>query len=309
MSAKKKVARRAKVNLTKQQNGGNGGAVSLAPGIVLMDLDVSVWGAKAPLTPEDLGLEENKIPDDFYLGHRALIDKAIMASARTVEGRGRRILKKYGFAFPIGQTRAIPSTMIATVEAELSQEKQRFDAWVTTFVQNEYPELKAAYIKKHGQEVAKLFPTPGELADRFSYEWIAIQVSLPNGNGENAAKVRARIESWVDDIAKALRAAATETFTKVAARIDKWPRLSDRDLERLRTVVERLRSLNFLDDSAVEKSLVAAKNILNELGTGEFRKDEAVAAQMKTALASIVEGINSLSVDQVTATYKRKLRI
>jgi hypothetical protein len=307
-----KVKAKAKPKLVKAENGGKNGSVSLAPGIVLMDLDVSVWGAKAPLTPGDLGLEASSVPDDFYLGHRALIDKEIMRQARTREGRGRRILEKYGFAFPIGQTRAVPMAVIPSVEAELAEERKQFEAWVSQFVGTDYPALRDMYIKKHGEEVRKFFPTPEELRSRFGYEWVAIQVSVPTGNDENAAKVRARIETWVDDIAKALRAAATDTFTKIAGRLDNLhvaPSLCDRDLERLRNVVARLRSLNFLDDQAVETNLLSAKKLLDGLTAGEVRKDEAVAAQMKKALTSIVDGINAVSVDEVTAAYKRKLRI
>jgi len=289
--------------------GANGSTVNLTANIILMDLDVGVWGARKALTPQDLGKDPDDIPEEFYLGHKALIPRAALKPARTFEGRGRAILEKCGYVFPIGQTRAIPVGVIEEVEVELAKVRADFEEWLDEEFLPKYQTYLDAYVAKFGEENRRLFPTRDAVRSKFTFDWVCVTISVPKGNDDNALKVRKRIESWVDQVAEEYQTAAAQVFEVVAERLERGGPISDRTFDRMKKAVNRLRSINFLDFEQVESALKDAQKLLETYTADGIKTDVDAKAAMQKALGKIVTEIKDASLEEVTTAYKRKLRI
>jgi len=67
---------------------------------IVVDLTISVWGARAKLKPQDLGFADVDIPELIKLGHKDLMKKAYLSKINSVIGRAWDYLYKHSFAFP-----------------------------------------------------------------------------------------------------------------------------------------------------------------------------------------------------------------
>ena len=289
-------------------NGHNASAI-LSNDLVLIDLDVSVWGARKALTPEDLDKKPSEIPDIYYLGHKTLVPKESLKQGRALEGRGRSVLERYGFRFPIGMTRAVPVAVLPEVEAALEEVKQEFEAWADTF-ETDFPALKEATIAEHGEELRPLYPDAATVRSKFRFDWVIVNVSVPEGNSENAAKVKAKIESWVDEIAVEFRQTAAEVFDTVTKKLERGEMVTEFSFNAVRRAIDRLRAINFLNDQTVEAQLAKAKEALSKFSAEGCRTDPLVRESARAALTTVVKEIKNVGdVNEITGGFKRKLRI
>ena len=300
------------MNKAAKQIAKNGGSVDLSDSVVLMDLDVSVYSARKALTPEDIGKTKADIPEEFYLGHQALLPKCALKFGRTLENRGRSVLDKYGSIFPVGQTRAIPLAVLPQVEAELADLQKKFVEWFEDTLLPKYPEYLEAMVAKFGEQLRKFYLTEKALRDRFAYEWVTINISLPKGNDENAKKVRGRIEAWVDQVALDLRSAASETLSTLASNLgsDKpaaIASISDSRMKKIRETLNRIRSCNFISDAKMDSILDEAEKLLEKKDTADLRSDEKSRHSMRAALGKLVDSLKGGEVAAVTTAFKRKL--
>jgi len=289
----------------------NGNGSVLTSDVVLMDLNVSVWTGRVKLNPEDIGKTASEIPEDFYLGHKALVPKKVVKKIKGMESRGRSVLEKWGYSFPIGQTRAIPVGVVPEVVKRLQAVKDEFDGLAEEFAAN-FLTYREATIEKYGEALRPFYPSESSVRGRFSFDWVMVTIKLPHGEGtdENAAKVKKVVEGWIDEIGVQMRDAASSIFAKVADKLAKSEAVSERSFNSIRKSIERFRAINFLKDATVESKLREAMDLLNANNAADCRENPTVAASLGSALNTIMGQIADTSdLDAVTGGYKRRLRL
>jgi len=103
---------------------------------ILVDVNVSYWSGAKALTPSDLGLDPKQVTSAFKLGKKFLVDKNVIQSFRTIEGRARRVVELNSFQFPIGHARFVPAKAFPKVLTQLKEYQAEYNRLVDNLVEN-----------------------------------------------------------------------------------------------------------------------------------------------------------------------------
>jgi len=103
---------------------------------ILVDVNVSYWSGAKALTPNDLGLDPKQVTSAFKLGKKFLVDKNVIQSFRTIEGRARRVVELNSFQFPIGHARFVPAKAFPKVLTQLKEYQAEYNRLVDNLVEN-----------------------------------------------------------------------------------------------------------------------------------------------------------------------------
>jgi hypothetical protein len=170
---------------------------------VVGDLTISVWGSWSKLNPEELGMDE--IPEQIYLGHKNLMNRDWFSRINTAVSKASGYLYRNTFAFPFGNARFIPYTMVSDVVEKMNQCKEEFNAAVWEFIANfegrkqemlvKFREifqeilmtnvhplnvgLKDFVIDDLVRKLEKKYPTTSELRRKFNFDFVVFEISTP----------------------------------------------------------------------------------------------------------------------------------
>ena len=287
----------------------NGHTILLKEDLILVDLDVSVWGARERLAPADLDKAPQEIPDNVVLGHKKLLPPNALHEITSLRSQSRTVLERYGYRFPIGQARAVPVGVLSTVEEKLNTLQAQFTGAVEAFL-SLYPSHQDSMLSQYPRELQPSdYLMPDDVRRAFRFQWVAVNIALPT-DPENAKKVRERLDTWIDEIAQEFRVTAAGVFNTVREKLQKGELVSQASFNAITRAIERLQQINFLQDHTVEAQLQTAREILQAYSAKDCREAPSVAQTVRTTLDSLVGEIRDTSdIDIVTGAFKRKLRL
>ena len=292
---------------------------------VLVDVNVSFWTAKNRNTAEDLNMEpvqKENIPEFVIgLGTKRLIEHEQVLAWQRIAMKAWGLVERYSFDFPVGRGRFVPAKALPEIETQLEALRLEFNQVVVTFL-NQYEALRDEMLAKypdHRERLQGLYPEKSDLARRFSFSWSVFNVRLPKQMRLQTAdratmaryekEINTRVESFLEDSIKVLRARVSETCGTLAERIKKGEVISEPSLNKIRKLVEQFRMLNFTGDRGIEQMLEALKSdTLNGRTAEELRDDAAALSGFGSALNTVAQTAGDISdVSTITGEYRRRI--
>lgn len=301
---------------------------------VLIDLRISYWRGKRPLSAQDLGLSEDQVPDIFSLGRKLVIPREALARFERVDARAHYLIDQFTFPFPTGHSRFIPYSVLPQVLEELKTMKKDFEERIRSFLDN-YDQYRKDMLDKYPQYAEALsrgYSTASDIKKRFHYDYTLYEVSLPRNIRFKAVEERdavadaeakrraleqaeeeykrqfqAQIDEFLSSSVGKLREAVGDAVIALSERIQKGDAVSKGSLDSLKRTIERFRALNFVGDNEIEGKLAGLEKLIPDSGK-KFEEAEFKQA-FQTALGSVTSSLLESDISGVTGEYKRRLRM
>lgn len=299
----------------------------------LIDLHISYWRGRRPLSAGDLSVNPDDVPDIFSLGNKLVVPKETMFTFDNIYSASFGIISKYTFPFPT-RARFVPYSVLEMVLHELKVRKTMFEERVDSFVEN-YDTYRQQMIDKypeHSEALSREYITTTELRKKFKYEYSLYEISLPKSlrfkavqerDAVEDARARERalaqaeeeyrkqfqeqIDEFLGGSVGKLREAVGGAVANLAERLQEGDAITKGSLDSLKRTIEKFRTLNFVGDKSVEEKLTELEAMIPESGKkfeeGEFKKG------FQMALSSVTETLMESDISVVTGEYKRKLRL
>ena len=300
----------------------------------LVDLRISYWRGKRPLSAQDLGLDNQDVPDIFTLGRKLVIPRSALARFERIDARAHYLIDQFTFPFPTGRARFVPYSVLPQVVEELKALKQQFNEQVEQFL-DKYEDYRQEMIDKYpeyAEALSRGYSSASDLRKRFHNEHTLYEVSLPknirfkaveerDAVADAEAKRRAleqaeeeykrQFQSQIDEFLGSsvgkLREAVGDSVLKLSGRIQKGDAVTKQSLDSLKRTIERFRTLNFIGDKEVESKLSGLEALIPE--SGKKFEEGAFKQSFTTALDSVTSTLMESDISSVTGEYKRRLRM
>ena len=238
--------------------------------VVCVNLDVSIWGGRRKLRPEDLRLQGQSIPpeDLASLGSKKICSPKDLSAFGALKKRALRYLESIGIRFLGGF--AIPEERIDEVHAELDE------------IQRLFLEAKSDFLGRYDQAIEEwieAYPTwadiirnsilpASQVSGKLDFRFQAFKVNMPE-----AEKIEAEANAGLEKTVSGLK---DQLFVEVADQAQVlWNTIQKKDKQELRPSVlitiegirKKLNGLSFLDSGvrAVVASIdKAVQNIASD---------------------------------------------
>jgi len=307
---------------------------------VVMDLTISVWGARAKLNPEDLGFKE--VPEIVKLGHKELMKKERLAKISTIVSQAWAYLYNHSFAFPFGDARFVPATLIEEVIAKENEFKALFEAAVNDFVEH-YEEYRAEMISKWNEAFSEIlmkqddfvsqhkkqmllrkldekYPNVYKLQGKFGFDLSIFEVSTPmfsslsqreakDGAVEHqteeaiyAKKVSEKLDTFLDDVVDKLRKMILDTVSHVGDMSDAG-NLGGRTVKAFLRFADSFRKLDFVGFD-VDQQIEALSQKLSGAKKSDFT-DKEFKEELQKDLTEIHDKV--VNADVILGRFKRTI--
>jgi hypothetical protein len=272
---------------------------------ILVDINISYWGAQKKLNENDIGLDE--VSEAFSLGKKYLIPKDIMHNFKLIESRARALIEDSSYSFPIGSARFIPKKKFEKVIVMLKTYQDSYNALVDDLVTNydgykaqmkpvyeaaaeEAYKTKAAkdgltapnkenFIAEFMARIHACYPAVDGLRKKFGIELSVFEVTLPEfhaGSAENAIaqesiaqeyrkEMQTKISSFVDEVVKTLRAEAVKVCQHISNNIAEGKIIKSTTINSLTSFIDKFKDMNFVGDQSIEAALEKVKKELIDL--------------------------------------------
>lgn len=156
----------------------------VADRLVFVNLDITCWSGKKALTPEDLGLDRDRLPPDTLvsLGDKQLIDPAALREFTSLRSAARRACLAVGTRFLGGY--AVPEDRARALLDKLGELEQRYTTARSAFLAN-YRDRLAIWVARQPPQWRPLIRdalVPAEHVGgrlRFAVQAVCIQAPAP----------------------------------------------------------------------------------------------------------------------------------
>lgn len=294
---------------------------------VLVDLDIGYWLAKSRNTARDLGVKEEKLPKYVIgLGTKRLVPKSLSDRWRRIAGKARYTVRRYSFPFPIGDCAFVPMKAVPKVEDRLRALQQDFDHERKYLVKN-YDKIQTATTKQF-PVLKPLYPQKAVVSSKFYFTWQLFSVKLPKqaqlaatsrrkaqaaeqAQQRAAAELEKRVQGFVNEAVKTLRAKTAEICEKIADKIKTKEVVTQRSLTELNSFIERFKLMNFAGDDEVERRLEALqREVLQGNKADDFADDEALRTALVSSLNDVRKAAEQVTdIASVTGGYRRRIAV
>jgi hypothetical protein len=297
---------------------------------VLVDLQIGFWSAKRRNTADDLGIEQEDIPEFVIgLGTKRLVPKELSDSWQRLAARARYILRHHSFVFPIGNTSFAPTNSLPFIEEELNKLKEQFEKAGESLWKN-YDKIRADMLEEfpqHRAALSRLYP-PRELVRRaFYFTWDVFNVTLPKreqlaafdrkkaADGEKAlaryrVKLEERMQNFVVDVVSTMRAKVAAACLAITERVKGGDVVTNRSLNSLRGFIESYRELNFAGDQRIETMLTALEKEVLTNDADAFKDDAALQRTLIQTLDNVRKAAEAVTdISEITGGYQRRIRV
>ena len=298
---------------------------------VLLDVRLSFWRGKKVLSPEDLGLRTDQVPEIFRLGTKRVVPKDALDGFERIEGRLQYLTDRWAFPFPTGRAHFVPWAVVPEVLAEIKGLKQRYDDETSRFMDNyakyredlvaKYPQYKEA-IERGGMDKATI-------RKKFQFAWTFYEVKLPKdlhlkavsekeakdkaeaqrkamteAEAEFQTQYREQIDTFLSESVGKLRVMILNAVSTLADQV-KDGKANAGTVRAVREAIDRFRALNFVGDAAVEEQLKALAAVLP---SGETDM-ATVKAKLEAVVTATVEEAVKDNIKDIAENYRRKINI
>lgn len=313
----------------------------------LVSVSISKWGMCVQLGKDDIekGFNEGErlegqIPTIFKLGQKYLIKPERIKDLVSTEGKARRVLYKNSYNFPIGEAHFVPKAKLVTVLSELEKHREAFNKAKAVFVAN-YETYKKEVLDAFPQfrdSLLPCYPPINKIASFFDFSINTYRISMPKEfEGVDLQKViseervekeakqeaskkiagqldsyyeqsKRQIDAFVEQVILALRSQIGDVCGALQYKIEKGLVISKQNIDIIKKEIDNFRSMNFLDDSEVEKVIADLEKLIN--GKNDYKKDKEIVGQLNQTLTKVLEatkGMSDLSV--IKDRYFRAIRV
>lgn len=255
----------------------------------IVDLNTSIWTAKTKIKPEDLGIEDTReVQEALALGQHRLAPKYCFEAIREASRGAARAIDNYSLNFAmIKGARYVPDANIETLMNQLIALKLDFTSAVEEFL-NKYDEMKAVQLpiirealKKAAkteligavayQRIEEEYPSADQVRNKFSLKWSVYAVQGAKSQAALAAitqethEVRSVVSSMVGQLRKEL----TDKVTSVLTITNKVGKLTNRSIESAMSVLDKVESLNILEDEVLANQVTRLRETLTSVDPEE----------------------------------------
>jgi hypothetical protein len=282
----------------------------------ICDLKISYYAGQVKLQPEDLGLDEDDLPEELYaLGKRRLIPRDRVNRFKRIESKARRVLASTSWTFPAtGCGRFVVATYINETNERLYEQKETFIEEMREFFQ-EYPKLrqermvewrdhlvglsekmtklsvkkKEDFVNKGLQHLESLYPTCDGIARKFQFRWDWYSISFPSGESYSWANERANIRKEAMDKYRAYAESSVANFLE--SLVSELREEATKTVEIFADLLAEKR-----DASEVHhKQLRSMREFIDRFERMNFAGDVGVAKALERLRATLPEKVSELN--------------
>lgn len=287
---------------------------------VLMTLNITKWTGAKKLSPSDLGLTEDQIPDFMKLGRKLLMPKEEIGVFVQIENNARNSLERDSFAFPVGGARFIPRSRLLDVDAKLKEYKAAYDDAVQSLL-TRYQDIREQMLQKYPEHRDKLepfYPATHRVERCFSFNWLVFEigeVGIKEGETVEAyerfkADLKNQFDNFLSDVVVDLRYQVQEACLRVAERVTNGEIINGNSIKSLNHIIDKFMALNFVGDAKIETQLQALRATLNTMDGSKLKESADFQKELGTMAASIAKEAAEISdVSEITGQYKRHLEM
>jgi hypothetical protein len=311
----------------------------------LINIHIGMWGMSYNLTEADIKLDV-KLPSTIKLGKKMLIKTEVYNKFKTAEQKLRVYLYSNSFDFPlVGQAHFVPKTKFVEVYTHLSRLKDEYMAMVDEFVENYegYKREALEYYEQNKdilniQNLENSYPAAEHVRSKFYVDIVAYEIALPTSFNEinlqdeidreartaeaqQQAEAKysseysrqlqthmSKVEKFMEEATATLRTSVVEFCGVALTKIEKSEVVSESNIQKLLEKVQEFRSMNFLNDHAVDEKLTQLEKYIT--GGKDFKKDsEAINTLQQYLKETVVEAQNMTDLANVSGEYFRKMRV
>lgn len=153
----------------------------LKKGAVFM-LDISIWGGRKKLKPEDIGMSQDEVNEKIMsLGSKYLVPKEEIQALHTMRARAYKIIDDS--SIDIGVGKLVPSDKMEEVRRRLGELRDQFNEKIE-YIRDEYPRMRADMMSLWNQEAIAVsetrrnpdlvFKIMGNIERAFPEKWEAV---------------------------------------------------------------------------------------------------------------------------------------
>jgi hypothetical protein len=153
----------------------------LKKGAVFM-LDISIWGGRKKLKPEDIGMPQDEVNEKIMsLGSKYLVPKEEIQALHTMRARAYKIIDDS--SIDIGVGKLVPSDKMEEVRRRLGELRDQFNEKIE-YIRDEYPRMRADMMSLWNQEAIAVsetrhnpdlvFKIMGNIERAFPEKWEAV---------------------------------------------------------------------------------------------------------------------------------------
>jgi hypothetical protein len=188
----------------------NGG--QLLQGMYLIDLDVRIpWGVRKG-KPEDVGLSQDKMPEEVFRLAKRFIPRNWLKEHVYIAGQAGKAINRVAspVTFPIGKARLVPVKALPDLLNRLQQLQADFNERTDLRLNDgAYEQMREDMLERHPEFRSVLmgcFLPVEVMRDRFSLTWQVFELAMPKGGQAKQisdAKAKALAEALEQEAAKA----------------------------------------------------------------------------------------------------------
>jgi len=289
--------------------------------MVAIQLAVRSWPGQAKLSPEDLGLKEEEVPEIFRLGNKRLYPEEWRQTFGQLANKARTYLNDNSYPFVLEYIRAIPKRNLARVVERLEELKADYLARAEEFVAH-YEAIQEQWREKYPDiwpRLAPHYPTKAQLRRRFDFFWSVFDIKgaeVKEGSApeiiaayeQARAELEERYREMVEEAVVYLRKKVLEVVTNLSARLKDGRIVRNDTLESVRRVEEWFRDLNIFGDVQVEEALGNLRASLNGTDYEALKDNEALKQQLAGLADQVAAAASKLDdVSSISGSYKRMI--
>lgn len=301
---------------------------------IVVDLTVSMWGARTMLHPEDLGFDS--VPELVSLGHKKLMKKEHLARIESVRVKAEIYLLQHSFSFPFGNVRFVPATLTGEVIEKMNEFKSEFDdaveelllnydgyrsemlqEWDIVFKELSFETIRlllpnASLDTPKSEELmrtlASKYPTTDRLRGKFGFDFSVFQITPPSISNEAdlssvyTKKISDRLDGFLDDVVARLQGMVIETTQNIKERVEKG-NLGGGTIKSFVKFADNFRKMDFVGLD-IETELVTLRDKLLGAEKEQF-KTRDFTDELQRNLGEIQAKV--LDADVIRGRFKRNI--
>ena len=211
--------------------------------------EISLWGARKKLRPEDLRLTSgDELPpkDLASLGSKKIFNPKILSKFDALKKQAHTACSRVGVRFMGGY--AVPESVADDLATELDKIGVEFETVKRNFVATYAAELEAWTLKHPGWEqvIRNSAISVGEVEGRIRYGWVPAKITTPDEKNPNS-RLHQKMVKEAGGLAGSLFRECAEMGEKVGDSLLGKLKVNRRALSPIRKIRAKLGGLAFLD--------------------------------------------------------------
>lgn len=296
----------------------------------VVGLTNSLWRARVQIKASDLGIEDtDAVRTALSLGCHRLMPLKSFEEITRQHREASKLIDYYSVNFGlIRGARYVPEKNLPILIEELKKAKERFYLAVDSFMNNYektkdemLPIIEKALLDAANDPIAAVnafnrikqeYPLANEVRSKFSlgYSVYAIRSAQNEGVANAAAEESEGVKSIIADMVKQLRDDLTCKLSDILKIVNDGGKLNDKSIEAANNILNRVDSLNVLNDRVLSDQINAFRKALASVTDGKYDGNFVVGLDniKKTLETSVEEAIKDAE-ESLTGVGKRKLNI